>query len=93
VSLNATDLGNLVAYVEQIGDQEASAPLPNNPPVVTNPGNRSGYTGDAVSLAIAASDADGETLTFSATGLPGGLAINSTTGLITGRRARRATTR
>ena len=84
VSLSATDLGNLVAYVEQIGGQESSAPLPNNPPVVINPGNRSGFTGVAVSLAIAASDADGEALTFSATGLPGGLAINSATGVITG---------
>ena len=84
VSLSATDLANLVAYVEQIGGQETSAPLPNNPPVVTNPGNRSGYTGVAVSLAIAASDADGEALTFSATGLPAGLSINSATGVITG---------
>jgi len=84
VSLSATDLSNLVAYVEQIGGQESSAPLPNNPPVVTNPGNRSGYTGVAVSLAIAASDADGEALTFSATGLPAGLSINSATGVITG---------
>ena len=84
VSLSATDLSNLVAYVEQIGGQESSAPLPNNPPVVINPGSRSGFTGDAVSLAIVASDADGEALTFSATGLPGGLAINSATGVITG---------
>ena len=38
----------------------------------------------AVNLALTASDADGEALTFSATGLPGGLAINSSTGLITG---------
>ena len=84
VSLSATDLSNLVAYVEQIGGQEPAAPLPNNPPVVVNPGNRSGYTGVAVSLAIAASDADGEALTFSATGLPGGLSINSASGVITG---------
>jgi YVTN family beta-propeller protein len=84
VSLSPTDLGNLVAYVEQIGSQEPSAPLPNNPPVVINPGSRSGYTGVPVTLAIAASDADGEALTFSATGLPGGLSINSTTGVITG---------
>ena len=51
---------------------------------MTNPGNRSGFTGVAVSLTITASDADGEALTFSATGLPGGLAINSVTGVITG---------
>ena len=93
VSLSATDLGNLVAYVEQIGGQESSAPLPNNPPVVTNPGNQSGFTGMAVNLAIAASDADGEALTFSATGLPGGLAINSIDRASSrARRAPRATT-
>jgi len=84
VSLNATDLGNLVAYVEQIGGQETSAPAPNNTPVVSNPGSQSGYTGVAVSLAISASDADGEALAFSATGLPAGLTINATTGRITG---------
>jgi mono/diheme cytochrome c family protein/chitodextrinase len=84
VSLNATDLGNLVAYVEQIGGQESAAPVPNNTPVVSNPGSQTGYTGVAVSLAIGASDADGEALTFSATGLPAGLAINGSTGLISG---------
>ena len=46
VSLSATDLRQPGRYVEQIGSQESSAPLPNNPPVVTNPGNRSGFTGD-----------------------------------------------
>jgi mono/diheme cytochrome c family protein len=84
VNLSGTDLASLVAYVEQIGDQESSAPLPNKPPVVSNPGNQSGFTGDAVSLAIAASDGDGEPLVFGATGLPGGLAINTATGVITG---------
>jgi YVTN family beta-propeller protein len=84
ISLSPTDLGNLVAYVEQIGSQEASAPLPNQAPVLVNPGNQSGFTGTAVSLALSASDGDGETLTFSATGLPAGLSIGSSTGRITG---------
>jgi hypothetical protein len=41
--------------------------------------------GTAVSLQISASDsASGQTLTYSATGLPAGLSINASTGLITG---------
>ncbi len=84
VSFSSTDLANLVAYVEQIGAQETAAPTPNNPPVLTNPGNQSGYTGTAVNLALSASDLDGEALLYSATGLPTGLAINGSTGWITG---------
>jgi hypothetical protein len=37
-----------------------------------------------VALQIAANDPDGDTMTYSATGLPTGLAIHPTTGLITG---------
>ncbi len=84
VSFSSTDLANLVAYVEQIGAQETAAPTPNNPPLLTNPGNQSGYTGTAVNLALSASDLDGEALQFSATGLPAGLSIGSSTGLISG---------
>jgi hypothetical protein len=52
---------------------------------VTNPGNQTGTVGTAVSLQIHASDsATGQTLTYSATGLPAGLSINSSTGLISG---------
>jgi Cellulose binding domain/Glycosyl hydrolases family 11/Putative Ig domain len=56
-----------------------------NPTVtVTNPGNQSGSTGSPVSLQIHASDSAGQTLNYSATGLPAGLSINSSTGLISG---------
>jgi hypothetical protein len=56
-----------------------------NTVTVTNPGNQTGTVGTAVSLQIAASDsASGQTLTYSATGLPAGLSINASTGLITG---------
>jgi hypothetical protein len=52
---------------------------------VTSPGNQSGTVGQAVSLQIHASDsASGQTLTYSATGLPAGLTINAATGLISG---------
>src|ERR1035441_4386058 len=52
---------------------------------VTNPGSQSSIVGTAVSQQISASDsASGQTLTYSATGLPAGLSINSSSGLITG---------
>jgi len=52
---------------------------------VTSPGNQTGTVGTAVSLPISASDsASGQTLTYSATGLPAGLSINSATGVISG---------
>jgi cellulose 1,4-beta-cellobiosidase len=51
---------------------------------VTNPGTQSGTVGTAVSLQISATDSgSGQTLTYSATGLPAGLSISSS-GLITG---------
>jgi hypothetical protein len=51
---------------------------------VTNPGSQANADGDSVSLPITAVDATGGTLTYSATGLPPGLTINSTTGQISG---------
>jgi serine protease len=56
-----------------------------NTVTVTNPGNQTGTVGTAVSLQIHATDsASGQTLTYSATGLPTGLSINSSSGLISG---------
>jgi hypothetical protein len=56
-----------------------------NTVTVTNPGTQSGTVGTAVSLQVAGSDsASGQTLSYSATGLPAGLSINSSTGLISG---------
>jgi hypothetical protein len=56
-----------------------------NTVTVTNPGSQTSTVGTAVSLQIQASDsASGQTLTYSATGLPAGLSINSSSGLISG---------
>ncbi|GAB3964662.1 hypothetical protein GCM10029978_025660 [Actinoallomurus acanthiterrae] len=56
-----------------------------NTVTVTNPGSQTSTVGTAVSLQIHATDsASGQTLTYSATGLPAGLSINSSTGLISG---------
>ena len=56
----------------------------NQAPSVTSPGNQSDIEGASVSLAISASDPDGDTLSYSASSLPSGLAINSNTGVISG---------
>ncbi|GLY84008.1 putative Ig domain-containing protein [Actinoallomurus iriomotensis] len=56
-----------------------------NTVTVTNPGNQTSTVGTAVSLQIQASDsASGQTLTYSASGLPAGLSINASTGVISG---------
>jgi serine protease len=71
------------------GTCEASHAIVTNPGgntvTVTSPGNQTGTVGTAVSLQIHATDsASGQTLTYSATGLPAGLSINSSSGLISG---------
>jgi len=79
-SFSATIPGrSLVTYVIPGGSSTG------NTVTVTNPGSQSGKVGTAVSgLQIQASDsAAGQTLTYSATGLPAGLSISSS-GLITG---------
>ncbi len=54
------------------------------PPVLSNPGDQTNWQGDVISLPLTASDADGDTLSYSATNLPLGLSIDSATGVISG---------
>ena len=56
----------------------------NRAPIISNPGNRTLTLDSNASFAIVANDPDGDALSFSATGLPNGLSLNSTNGLITG---------
>jgi hypothetical protein len=56
----------------------------NRPPVVTTPSDRTDAEGDTVSLAVPASDPDGDGLTYQAFGLPAGLSIDPVTGQISG---------
>ena len=58
----------------------------NDTPTTVGLPNQNGEDGSTVSIptASAFSDVDGDTLTFSATGLPPGLSIDPATGLITG---------
>ncbi len=56
----------------------------NDTPTLTNPGPQSSAEGSSPSLQIVAADVDGDTLTYAASGLPTGLSISPTTGLISG---------
>ena len=56
----------------------------NGPITFTDPGYQSNNEGDTVALQIQASDINGGPLTYSATSLPAGLAIDPNTGLISG---------
>ena len=51
---------------------------------VSNPGNQNGTVGTATSVQVHATDSGGASLTYSATGLPAGLSINSSSGVISG---------
>jgi PKD repeat protein len=56
-----------------------------NTVTVASPGNQTGMVNTAASLQMKATDsASGQTFTWSATGLPAGLSISSSTGLISG---------
>ena len=74
------------AAVSVTGTDPVPGTCPGQPgaPTVTNPGNQTSTVGTAVSKQITATDPNGQTLTYSATGLPAGLSINASTGLITG---------
>jgi DNA-binding beta-propeller fold protein YncE len=56
----------------------------NFAPVVNPPGNLASTVGSVISQPISASDPDGESMTFSAIGLPDGLGISATSGIISG---------
>jgi YVTN family beta-propeller protein len=53
-------------------------------PVLTAPGNQASTVGTAVNLALSASDPNGDALSYSASGLPPGLSINTSSGVISG---------
>jgi hypothetical protein len=62
-----------------------SVTVVNSPPVFGQDlADRTNAEKDVVSLSAVASDPDGDALSYSAAGLPAGLSINTTSGLITG---------
>jgi hypothetical protein len=58
--------------------------ISNEPPEIVNPGDRSNTEGESISLEVEASDPDGDSMNFSAVGLPLGLSINANSGEISG---------
>ncbi len=56
----------------------------DQPPQVINPGNRTNAESAVISLTVSGSDPEGDPISWSATGLPPNLAMNATTGEITG---------
>ena len=56
----------------------------NAPPALTNPGNQTSEVGEAITLQLVGSDPYGEPVSYKATGLPAGLSLTQSTGLITG---------
>ena len=59
-------------------------PHVNQPPTVTAPSDPLNQEGVGVNLQISASDPDGDTLTYTADGLPAGLSIGGNSGLVSG---------
>ncbi|WBO68270.1 M4 family metallopeptidase [Streptomyces camelliae] len=57
---------------------------PSSGVTVSNPGSQTATVGTAVSLQVQASSTNSGALSYSASGLPSGLSINGSTGLITG---------
>lgn len=62
----------------------ASNPNPAVTPSLANPGSQSGDAGVATSLALSATDPNGDTLTYGGSGLPPGLVVNPASGVISG---------
>ena len=62
----------------------AGVTVGNTPPVLPPIPDQTSTAGNTVSLSKVASDADGDALYYSATGLPTGLSIDAGTGLISG---------
>jgi beta-glucosidase len=88
----ATSTGN---YTISVGDSDRNLPLTGTlavgsaqlgqPVTLANPGPQEGVTGAAVSVPLSASDStSGQTLSYSAAGLPAGTSISTTTGTISG---------
>jgi hypothetical protein len=90
ISGNVTPGSSTITVTVSDGPAQASTTFTltvtasNNAPTLTAPGNQTNDTDDAVALQLSASDPDGDPLTFSATGLPPGLTLNTSSGLISG---------
>lgn len=87
-SLKAPPLGlssqSLDVYNHTFPLANAGGPFGGDKVTVTSPGDQTSTEGNPVDLQIQATDNAGKALTYKASGLPAGLAIDSSSGLITG---------
>ncbi|MEM7130437.1 MAG: putative Ig domain-containing protein [Chloroflexota bacterium] len=81
--IEAADAGSGSLIEAGVDDVRLTAPI-NVPPQLTSPGNQVNTVNEPVNLTVSATDADGDSLTYSASGLPNGLGINSNNGAISG---------
>ena len=73
-----------VSFTWTVTSPPPPPPPPNRAPQVFAPEAQIGRVGENANLAINATDADADALTYAAAGLPAGLVIDSRTGVITG---------
>jgi alpha-tubulin suppressor-like RCC1 family protein len=88
-SLTAPDLdlssGTLTLYQHTFNIADSGGPFnPSATVTVTSPGSQTSTAGTPASLQIQATDSDHGALSYTSTGLPSGLSINQSTGLISG---------
>ena len=84
-SITVSDDGGTTVGATDTLTWTVTVPGPNQDPTFDqNLANRSDAEGAAISLSAAATDPEGDLLTYAATGLPGGLSINTSTGLVSG---------
>jgi cold shock CspA family protein len=75
--------GNFGGYMF-VDNVEVAFSTNHDPEFMSTPGYRSNTEGESVNMALEATDADGDDLTFSATDLPPGLSIGPGSGVISG---------
>lgn len=85
---NGSDCRTAAFHLSQMlacdGYFQFASGLVNRPPYLQNPGSQVSSTDEPVVLVLNATDLDGDPLIFSATGLPEGLTIDDSSGLISG---------
>ena len=88
VAVGAAANGSYSVMVEAMADGYVAAQTftwtVTSPIVLTAPGDQTASEGSSASLALSATYSGSGTLTYSATGLPAGLSINPSSGVITG---------
>ena len=82
--LFALDTAGVPAEAKIVRVNIADTPNPATTPSITNPGSQSSTVALAATLQLAATDPNGDTLSYGATGLPPGLTLNAGTGQISG---------